>query len=123
MSERMPDFPTNHPEVITRSERPLNLEPPVERLRQHYVTPTGLFYIRNHGLLSEIDTDQYRLYVTGMVEQELRLSFEEIRESFSKSTVAATLQCAGNRRQGLAEGGVILNQHYLHGRARSHTRL
>jgi hypothetical protein len=38
-----------------------------------------------------------------MVQQELRLSIDEIRENFSKGTVTATLQRAGNRRQGLME--------------------
>ncbi len=92
-----------HPEIITRSEQPLNLEPPIELLRQNFTTPTKLFYVRNHGSIPEIDAVEYRLSVTGMVQQELHLSMEEIRKSFSMSTVTATLQCAGNRRQGLME--------------------
>ena len=92
-----------HPEIVTRSELPLNAEPPLELLRQSFITPTKLFYVRNHGSIPEPDTNEYRLAVTGMVQQELRLSIDEIRENFSKGTVTATLQCAGNRRQGLME--------------------
>lgn len=99
----MTNHATKHPEIITRSEQPLNVEPPIELLRQNFITPTELFYIRNHGSIPELDTDQYRLSIAGMVQRELRLSFEEIRENFSKSSVTATLQCAGNRRQGLME--------------------
>lgn len=99
----MTNYPTKDPQIITRSEEPLNVEPPIELLRQHFLTPTELFYIRNHGSIPELDTDQYSLSVIGLAEHELRLSFEELRENFSKSTVTATLQCAGNRRQGLME--------------------
>jgi sulfite oxidase len=99
----MVNHPRKHPVVITRTEQPLNVEAPPEQLRQSFTTPTELFFVRNHGSLPEIDTAQYRLSITGMVQQQLRLSLDEIRENFSKSTVAATLQCAGNRRQNLME--------------------
>jgi sulfite oxidase len=92
-----------HPGIITRSEQPLNVEPPLELLDQNFVTPTELFYVRNHGSIPELDADQYHLSVTGMVRQQLRLSMDEIRENFSRIDVTATLQCAGNRRQGLME--------------------
>jgi sulfite oxidase len=92
-----------HPEIVTRSELPLNAEPPLELLRRSFITPTELFYVRNHGSIPELDTNEYRLAVNGMVQQEVPLSIDEIRENFSKGTVTATLQCAGNRRQGLME--------------------
>jgi sulfite oxidase len=92
-----------YPEIIPRSELPLNAEPPLELLRRSFMTPTKLFYVRNHGSLPELDTNEYRLAVTGMVQQELPLSIDEIRENFSKGTVIATVQCAGNRHQGLME--------------------
>lgn len=99
----MTPSPKKHPGIITRSEQPLNLEPPIELLRQNFATPTELFYVRNHGSVPKIDANEYSLSVNGMVQQELRLSMYQIREHFSKSTVTATLQCAGNRRQGLME--------------------
>ncbi len=99
----MTNHPTKHPEMITRTEQPLNVEAPLELLRQSFTTPTGLFFIRNHGSLPEIDADRYRLSIGGMVQQQLRLSLNELRENFSKRTVTAVLQCAGNRRQDLLE--------------------
>jgi sulfite oxidase len=39
--------------------------------------------------------------VHGLVEQELDLSLEALREAFREREVTATLQCAGNRRAGL----------------------
>jgi DMSO/TMAO reductase YedYZ molybdopterin-dependent catalytic subunit len=76
-----------HPEIITRSGVPLNAEPPLELLRRSFITPTELFYVRNHGSIPELDTNEYRLAVTGMVQQELHLSVDEIHENFSKGTV------------------------------------
>lgn len=99
-----------HPEIITRSEQPLNFEPPLELLDRNFITPTELFYVRNHGSIPEIDTDQYRLSVAGIVQQQLCLSMDEIRATFSKNVITATLQCAGNRRQGLMEVGSILGE-------------
>ena len=97
------NHPEKHPVIITRSEQPLNAEPPMELLRQSFTTPTELFFVRNHGSIPEIEPDQYHLSVAGMVQRKLRLSLQEIRENFSKSVVMATLQCAGNRRQELME--------------------
>ena len=49
----------------------------------------------------EIDPGGWRLQVHGMVERELSMSLETLREAFRERTVTATLQCAGNRRAGL----------------------
>ena len=75
------------PEIVTRSGLPLNAEPPLELLRRSFITRTELFYVRNHGSIPELDTNEYRLAVTGMVQQELHLSVDEIHENFSKGTV------------------------------------
>ena len=99
----MANHSEKHTEMIIRSEQPLNAEAPLDLLPRNFITPTELFYIRNHGSMPEVDTERYRLSVTGMVQQQMRLSLNEIRQNFSKSTVTATLQCAGNRRQDLME--------------------
>src|SRR6185437_12169016 len=65
------------------------------------VTDTAAFYVRGHGPVPEIDADSWRLRVDGLVERELSLSLETMREAFRERTVTATLQCAGNRRAGL----------------------
>jgi sulfite oxidase len=65
------------------------------------VTATDAFYVRGHGPVPEIDPRDWRLRVDGLVERELNLSLETLREAFVERTVTATLQCAGNRRAGL----------------------
>ena len=99
----MTNPPSKHPEMITRTQQPLNAESPPQLLRRSFTTPTELFFVRNHGSIPEIDAGRYRLSVTGMVQQQLHLSLRAIRENFSKNIVTVTLQCAGNRRQDLME--------------------
>src|SRR5947208_1903185 len=65
------------------------------------LTPTDAFYVRSHGPVPELDRDDWRLRVHGLVERELSLSLETLREAFGEREVTATLQCAGNRRAGL----------------------
>ncbi|HUA69456.1 MAG TPA: sulfite oxidase, partial [Solirubrobacteraceae bacterium] len=65
------------------------------------ITDTHAFYVRGHGAVPEIDPDEWRLRVDGLVERELSLSLRSLRETFRERTITATLQCAGNRRAGL----------------------
>ena len=51
--------------------------------------------------MPEIDPSAWRLRVCGLVQRELTLSLETLREAFRERSVTATLQCAGNRRAGL----------------------
>ncbi len=90
-----------HPRLIVREANPFNAEPPPGLLRRSIITPPELFYVRNHASVPEIDADSYHLKISGLSERELEISLAELRERFSSRTVTATLQCAGNRRDGL----------------------
>jgi sulfite oxidase len=81
---------------------PLNVGAPLEIIRQAFVTPQNCFFVRNHGAVPQVDVDRYRLTVTGGVQAPLELSLDELRAHFPVSTVMATLQCAGHRRDELA---------------------
>jgi sulfite oxidase len=87
-----------HPDFIVRQSDPFNGGPPPQRLAGSFITSNDLFFSRNHGGVPTVDRDAYRLTVEGLVEQPLSLSLEDLRR-FPRSTVMATLQCAGNRRQ------------------------
>ena len=82
---------------------PFNAEPPLDLLVGSLVTPTELLYVRNHGNVPEVDPTAYRLAVLGMVERPLELSLQDLREGFTRVTLDATLNCAGNRRSQLIE--------------------
>lgn len=91
-----------HPGFRVRSETPYNGEPRPARLREHFVTPRELFYVRNHGNVPEVDPGAYRLAVDGMVERPLELELDRLVNDFPRRTVMATLECAGNRRAELS---------------------
>ena len=91
-----------HPGMHVRKPRPLNVGAPLELIRQAFVTPQDCFFVRNHGAVPQVNVQRYRLAVTGRVQVPLELSLDELRAHFPSSTVMATLQCAGHRRDELA---------------------
>lgn len=93
-----------HPALEIRSAKPMNAETPPEVLVGSLVTPTDLFYIRNHlPVPTDVDEKTYRLRVEGEGLRSLELSLEDLKRNFRKHTVTATIQCAGNRRNQLNE--------------------
>ena len=91
-----------HPDLIVRTAEPFNAGPPPQLLARHWVTPTELFFVRNHGTVPEPDAATYRLIVRGGTAGSLSLSLADLRR-FPRQTVTATLQCAGNRRRELLD--------------------
>ena len=87
-------------DLIVHELEPFNAETGLASLGMA-VTDTDAFYVRGHGTIPETDRESWRLQVGGLVERELSLSLETLREAFRERTVTATLQCAGNRRAGL----------------------
>jgi sulfite oxidase len=85
--------------MIVHSSEPLNAETPRAGLRPA-ITPTGEFYVRNHG---PVPGPPASFAVTGLVDTPLELTVDELRERFPARELIATLQCAGNRREGLME--------------------
>ena len=86
------------PKFIVHTTNPINAEPTLDKLRENFITPYEEFYMRNHGEIPMINAEEYRLKINGLVDRELELTFDNIRNNFKKRTVMATLQCAGNRR-------------------------
>lgn len=90
--------PVRHPALRVNSLKPFNAEPPPEILSDSYITPSAIFFKRNHLPVPQVDPGSYRLYVEGLPGGALALSLEDLKTKFPKHTVTATLQCAGNRR-------------------------
>ncbi len=91
----------NPTSMIVHQVHPLNAGSSLDVIRASFYTPQESFFIRNHGTIPEIESEQYRLAISGMVERELELSLDELRDNFPFVTVPATLQCAGSRRDEL----------------------
>lgn len=91
--------------VQVRRRAPLNLDTPPELLRGHYVTPTPLFFVRNHGELPRIDPAHHLVQVQGDVRYPLDLSLDDLRQNFPFRQVTATLQCVREPAVGTAVWG------------------
>lgn len=88
------------PATIVHEAHPFNAGPPPELLALALVTPTGRFFVRNHGAVPEVDPTAYLLDVGGLVARPLVLGLADLAR-LPRATVTATLQCAGNRRDEL----------------------
>lgn len=97
----MPPF-GKHPETLVRQDDPFNAGPPPSRLAAAPITPVEDFFVRNHGGVPVVDPAAWRLRIEGEVERPLELSLADLAARPRRELVA-TVQCAGNRRQELAE--------------------
>jgi len=88
-------------DMIVHSVKPLNAEPLGAVLCETDLTGADTFYVRNHGVVPDIEPDSWRLRVGGLVARPLDLSLAVLREGFASHDVVAVLECAGNRRAGL----------------------
>ncbi len=73
---------------------------PLEAL--HYpITPIGLHYLLIHFDIPVVDASTWELAIGGVVDRPLRLSLDDIK-SRPQTTIAVTLECAGNGRARLS---------------------
>jgi sulfite oxidase len=89
-------------ELMVHQEDPINMGTPPALVRRSYITPQAHFFVRNHSGIPHVNPHSYRLSVTGLVRTPLNLTLSELRKEFAATTVVATLQCAGHRRNELA---------------------
>ncbi|KAA0708075.1 Sulfite oxidase, mitochondrial [Triplophysa tibetana] len=90
--------PTRHPALQINSQKPFNAEPPVSILTDSYITPSAVFFKRNHLPVPRVVSETYKLEIEGLPGGAVSLTLSELKSRFPKHTVTATLQCAGNRR-------------------------
>lgn len=96
---------------VVHDRDPFNAEPSPAALDGQLVTRTDVFFSRNHGAIPDIDPGSWRLRVDGAVDRTLELSMADLRERFARRTQTVTLQCAGNRRDGLMQVRDIPDEH------------
>ncbi|XP_032229907.1 sulfite oxidase isoform X1 [Nematostella vectensis] len=87
--------PKRHPALTVFCNKPFLAEPPLGLLGHSLITPTEVFYIRNHMPVPLINKDGYKLEISAKGVS-TKLTFEDLIQ-FKKRIVVATLQCAGNR--------------------------
>jgi sulfite oxidase len=88
--------------MIVHQSEPLNAEPSRSLLAQSMLTAVDAFYVRNHGHVPEAPDADWRLRVSGGVRPDIELSLADLQDGrLPRREEVATLQCAGNRREGL----------------------
>ncbi|KAJ1850677.1 hypothetical protein LPJ57_008051, partial [Coemansia sp. RSA 486] len=91
---------------VVRAKHPFNAEVKLDKLVEHFVTPTERHFRRNHGPIPNIDGDAWTMTV------EINTRRPSVRKSvhtvaladlrrLRQFDVVAVLECAGNRRDGL----------------------
>ncbi|HEY7164138.1 MAG TPA: sulfite oxidase [Candidatus Binatia bacterium] len=69
---------------------------PLEALR-YPITPTGMHYLLVHYDVPEVNAQEWRLHIDGLVANPLSLTLDKIKAQPSQ-TIAVTMECAGNGR-------------------------
>ncbi len=83
------------PQLIPTNAGERTFAAPPVALQQH-ITPTDLFYIRNHWKgTPNLDPATYRLEIGGEVTSQLRLSLDDLRQMPQKR-LQVTFECCGN---------------------------
>ncbi|KAE8626481.1 hypothetical protein XENTR_v10006639 [Xenopus tropicalis] len=94
--------PSRHPVLKVNSMKPFNAEPPPYMLTENFITPTDLFFKRNHLPVPRINPNDYKLEIerpNGKTQDKpLNLTLSDLKTKFPKHEITVTLQCAGNRR-------------------------
>jgi sulfite oxidase len=83
-------------EMIVRSTRPQDLEMPLDGFLDE-ITPIDRFFVRTHDYAPSVTLQDWRLKISGSVQQEISLSLDEIQR-LPKVAITAVLECAGNGR-------------------------
>lgn len=94
--------PKRDPSLIMLSERPCNAESPANALGT-FVTPNETFYVRHHMWVPEIGEAGHKLTIELPDGDEREYSIDDLKAKFKEVSIAATLQCSGNRRKHMTE--------------------
>lgn len=85
---------TFHREEVQLASR--NRGMPLEGLR-YPITPTGMHYLLVHFDIPDVNIEEWRLKVKGLVGKPMSLTLDDVKER-PASTIVVTLECAGNGR-------------------------
>ena len=94
--------PAASTDLITRQETPYNAEPALPELIEKWLTPVNRFFVRSHGNVPALTSQDLAVTVEGLVEKPLTLTLAELIKGFAAASTTATVTCAGNRRREFA---------------------
>ncbi|KAJ1891973.1 hypothetical protein LPJ66_006620 [Kickxella alabastrina] len=91
---------------VVRAEKPFNAEVKLDKLIEHFVTPTERHFRRNHGPIPNLDPETWSVTVeinslASSAPQRTKVFRLSDIQRLQQFEVVAVLECAGNRRDGL----------------------
>ncbi|KAH6667070.1 sulfite oxidase [Plectosphaerella plurivora] len=94
------DDPDRDPRLLTLTVKPRNAETPIDELVENFITPNELFYVRNHMWVPQVEKPAAHTLIVELMDGSTKeYTLEELKSRFKPVTIAATLQCSGNRRR------------------------
>lgn len=79
--------------------KPINAEPPRIILCDSWITPTNLWFVRNHHPVPLVDIERFRFEVSSeLTDHFMKLDLQNFKTKYPKHEVVSTIQCGGNRR-------------------------
>lgn len=94
--------PQRAPALQVLNSQPFNAQSP-EGIMGEFVTPNHLFFVRNHMPVPDLrNRPDFCVQVEGDGIIPHCFTIPELRSTFSEHTIAATIQCGGNRRTEMA---------------------
>jgi len=86
-------------------KRPTNAEAPGSLLGASWITPSGLWFVRNHHPVPHIAADEHRMTISGRADgkRDFTLNVAQLKEAYPKHSIVSSVQCGGNRRAGMNE--------------------
>ncbi len=89
---------SKHPDMVVLNDKPWNIEAQAHLL-DDLVTPNASMFIRNNGLVPEIDANIWSLTIDGeSVKNKKTYTLAELKSKFKQHTYQLTLECGGNGR-------------------------
>ncbi|XP_011498053.1 PREDICTED: probable sulfite oxidase, mitochondrial [Ceratosolen solmsi marchali] len=83
-------------------KQPFCAEPPAPLLIENFITPSDIFYVRNHLPVPIINLENYELEFTVEDEAIKSLTLADIKK-YPKYTITSAVMCGGNRRSEMAK--------------------
>ncbi|KZC12435.1 putative sulfite oxidase, mitochondrial [Dufourea novaeangliae] len=94
--------PQRHKALKVNGSKPFCAEPSPSLLVESFITPTELFYVRNHLPVPKVDMKTYTLELAVEETTQRSLNFEDIKK-YPKYTIRSAVMCGGNRRSEMAQ--------------------
>lgn len=96
LNQDLPRGMNDKPGLIPRQVMPENLESPINNVLS-WITPTEMYYARNHLPYPTIQMQSWALNLSGEVEKPLNFTYEQLIQ-MPQVRKFVTMECSGNKR-------------------------